>query len=223
MSGYLDKLDDASLAVWHQGIKILQGFRLADDDPGHVRALLDHLAPLLGPGAKRILDIGSGFGEVARLMREQRPELDFVLVNLNQLQLGYTPPDLNRVRADLHVLPFADDSFDAVMFLYTLCHADYAHALYEARRVTKPGGVLFVFDYARLRGDNRLMAEKLFAHAFPMDEIIDYAEGAGWIFTGGTIPGGSDATFRRIYVDQSEYSEIFSDLVPVIWGAVRPE
>ena len=31
------------------------------------------------------------------------------------------------------------------------------------------------------------------------------------------------ATFRRIYVDQSEYSEIFSDLVPVIWGAVRPE
>lgn len=222
MSGYLDKLDDASLAAWYQGIKILQGFRLADNDRDHVRALLDRLSPLLGAGPKRILDIGSGFGEVARLMREERPDLDFVLVNLNQLQLGYTPPELNRVRADLHVLPFADDAFDAVMLLYTLCHADAAHALYEARRVTRPGGVLFVFDYARLRGDNRLMAERLFAHAFPIEEIIDYAEAAGWIFIGADLPAGSDATFRRIYKNQSEYDAIFADLVPIIWAAARP-
>jgi ubiquinone/menaquinone biosynthesis C-methylase UbiE len=46
-------------------------------------------------------------------------------------------------------LPFADDSFDATVFRASLHHVPGEHmlqALREARRVTRPGGEIFVFE-----------------------------------------------------------------------------
>lgn len=224
---YRATLDDATRAAHAGGIRILQGHRLARTDVEHVRALLRHMQPVLArhaPGAPvRVLDIGSGFGEVARLMQAERPELDFIELNLNKLQLGYTPPGLPRVCADLHALPLADQTVDVCMFLYTLCHADYEHALYEAWRVTRPGGGLFVFDYIRLRGDNRLMSDTLFAHAPTVGKLGLHLADAGWWLQGCTgALDGDDATFREVWGDdQASYDAIFGELMPVIWHAVR--
>ena len=45
-------------------------------------------------------------------------------------------------------LPFADQSFDTVVTIFTLCSvADPARALAEARRVLKPGGILLFLEH----------------------------------------------------------------------------
>jgi ubiquinone/menaquinone biosynthesis C-methylase UbiE len=52
--------------------------------------------------------------------------------------------------ADYHQLPFADGSFDAVLFLESLGYAaTIATPLVEARRVLRPGGTLYVKDVFR--------------------------------------------------------------------------
>jgi SAM-dependent methyltransferase len=57
------------------------------------------------------------------------------------------PAGLPLVRADIHALPFADGSFDAVFMCAVLQHvADPLLALFEARRVARPGAVIGVAD-----------------------------------------------------------------------------
>jgi ubiquinone/menaquinone biosynthesis C-methylase UbiE len=48
------------------------------------------------------------------------------------------------VVASAHALPLADESFDLVLLLDTLLHLDARLALDEARRVLRPGGLLWV-------------------------------------------------------------------------------
>jgi ubiquinone/menaquinone biosynthesis C-methylase UbiE len=126
------------------------------------------------------------------------------------------------MHGDMHALPLHNAAVDGCMFLYSLCHADPVRlALQEAARVTKPGGGLFVFDYARLAGDNRLMQEKLYAAALPPDCLRAIAEAVGWHVTGWDAPDGDDALFRELYGNPVEYALIFTALVPVLWRAVR--
>jgi ubiquinone/menaquinone biosynthesis C-methylase UbiE len=49
--------------------------------------------------------------------------------------------------ADYHKLPFADETFDSVWFIESLCHSPHKDiALKEAIRVLKKGGILIVSD-----------------------------------------------------------------------------
>lgn len=212
------ELDLATEAALAAGVRVLQGYRLADTDEGHVSKLLGYMAP--APDAV-VADIGCGFGEVARLMHAERPDLGFVLVNNNALQLSHCPPEFGRVQADMHALPLADASVDVVMLLYALCHADPMPLLREAARITRFGGDLFVYDYARVRGDNRLFEARLNARAEPMDAWIDMGARTGWRLLMCEAPDGSDALFRRLYANDAEYDLVFGDLVPVVWKMRR--
>jgi SAM-dependent methyltransferase len=214
-----DVLVEASRVCLAQGVKILQGYRLADTDEAHVAKLLAHMAP---KPDTLWADIGCGFGEVARVMCEQRPDLSFFLVNNNEFQLAHTPEGFRAIQADMEDIPLGDGTVDGCMFLYSLCHApDMLFALIEAARITRPGGELYVYDYERMGGDNALMRQCLYAKAFPFDDIVDTARMAGWKVTLHYHPAGSDELFRQLYPNQEEYDEIFEDLRPVIWKAVR--
>ena len=214
-----DDLLRASNACLDAGVTILQGFRLRSSDRAHVAALLELMEPLVDT---LWADIGCGFGAVADLMHQMRPDLGFVLINNNAFQLDRAPSRFLRLNADMCAIPLPNASVDGCMFLYALCHAEaLENALCEARRITRPGGGLFVFDYERLAGDNRRMQRYLFAHALPFAQTRTIARAAGWEVTRHINPPGSDEVFRRLWGDEQDYDAIFRDLRPVVWKAVR--
>jgi SAM-dependent methyltransferase len=99
--------------------------------PRRVRILAAHVAPLL-PEKAHVLDVGCGDGEVSQAILGLRPDLQ--LEGAEVLLRG--KPRIKVSAYDGRKLPFADKSFDAVMFLDVLHHTDDpAQLLREAGRV----------------------------------------------------------------------------------------
>lgn len=203
-----------------RGLRVLQGFRLRANDRDHMAALLEYMQPAQDT---HWLDMGCGFGEPARLMQELRPDLTFTLVNNNFYQLAQVSDDMDRVYCDMHETPFEPNTFDGVMFLYSLCHADdFLGLLREAARVVVPQGRLFVFDYVRLGGNDLLTYEYLAARFLPMTVLTSFAQAGGWDFEGFVLPQGSDAVFRSLADNSIKlYEQMFRELQPIVWWAVK--
>lgn len=212
-------LTDLSREYLEKGLKVLQGYRLGQTDHDHIEALLDYMMPK--PNTIWA-DIGCGFGEPARIMKDIRPDLTFHLVNNNEFQLDQVPKEFNSYYADMHKLPLGGEMVDGCMFLFSLCHADDVYtALKEAWRVTRPGGELFVFDYMRTKGDDYLSWQFLCARFFGLNAMHHMCEFTGWQFESVTAVHGSDAIFRSLFEDKNLYERIFDDLTPVVWQATR--
>jgi ubiquinone/menaquinone biosynthesis C-methylase UbiE len=215
-----DKLTEASRGALARGIRVLQGCRLDKDDREHMAILLGHMAP---DQDSTWVDIGCGFGEPVRLLRELRPDLRFWLVNNNSFQLSQAPPDVATFCCDMHELPFDEASFDGAMFLYSLCQSDgFVHALREAWRVVRPGGKLFVFDCARFGAeDDALSLQHLGARFIPFDSLRVVNRVAGWDLEAFLLPQGSNEVFRSMFIDPELHDRIFSGVRPIIWWARR--
>lgn len=98
----------------------------------------------LEPATHRILDVGTGTGGNMRMLREIGFE-DAIGVDLSVNALGFNRQKGLRhpVCSDIQVLPFTDNTFDAVLATDILEHIeDDARALQSITRVLKPGGVL---------------------------------------------------------------------------------
>ena len=211
-------LNDATALAMNLGIRIFQGARLAPTDKGHVAELLRYMRP---PAGSLISDIGSGIGEVARLMRLQRPDIDFVLINKNARQLSHSPMEFQTILADMHDIPVWDSMFDGAMFCYSLCHGDFPIALREAARVTRFGGFLFVYDYERMHGDNVAFQQSLFARAISRLQMTQYAAEVGWRINEWHTPKADDTPFREAFDNDEGYNAIFGDLRVCVWRAMR--
>lgn len=205
--------------AWQANIRLLQPWRFGESDEIHVAYLESIFNP---PGGARVLDVGCGFGETARLMAEVRPDLEFVLLNVEQSQLDRVPDTFDRVLGDAHNLPFADASFNALMFNASLCNMDVHVAMAEASRVLKPGGVLFLNELLReADGDNTRLSEWCGARAYTNDEIVSLAGVFGLELTQSASP----APVREYLRDMGDpgYDAAFSGIRPGIWRFVRGE
>lgn len=84
-----------------------------------------------------VLDVGCGEGELARFL----PQDSWVGIDSSAAMLARAPEP--HVIGDATALPFPDASFDSVALLYVLYHlAEPGHALSEAHRVLRPGGMV---------------------------------------------------------------------------------
>ena len=130
---------------WHTGFYLPEETAVSARD--QVR-MIDHIATLIGIGRDdRVLDVGCGIGaalchlklsrgcEVVGLtpVAEQR-DLALRLASQNNAEIGV---DIGHAEA----LPYADDSFDAIVFFESSCHFGNRERFFEeAERVLKPGG-----------------------------------------------------------------------------------
>jgi demethylmenaquinone methyltransferase/2-methoxy-6-polyprenyl-1,4-benzoquinol methylase len=112
--------------------------RLADPHPGD-----------------RLLDLGSGTGDLALAAARQSPNTSVVAADftLEMMKVGQQRPGGNAIpwsAADATQLPFASASFDAVISGFLMRNvADLPGALAEQHRVLKPGGRVVILDTTR--------------------------------------------------------------------------
>jgi SAM-dependent methyltransferase len=98
-----------------------------------VQTICNHLVKLLPPNAQ-VLDVGCGNGLLAKCILEQRLDLDIRGIDVLLQPETYIPVD----EFDGRSLPYADASFDVVMFVDVLHHTDDAMVLLrEAARVAR--------------------------------------------------------------------------------------
>lgn len=97
------------------------------------------------------LDIGGGQGRLAAVLPEGWPT---ILVDSSPAQLVTASPP--KLRADATNLPFRDGVAGSVAMLWMLYHLDDpVHTIGEAKRVLRPGGLLFASTSSR-RNDPEL-------------------------------------------------------------------
>jgi SAM-dependent methyltransferase len=125
----------------------------------------------------RILEVAAGTGVVTRAMASALPpSATIVATDLNQAMLDQaaavgTERPVEWRQADAMQLPFADESFDAVVCQFgAMFFPDKAKAFAEARRVLEPGGV-FIFNVWDRLGENEFAetVTRALESVFPQD------------------------------------------------------
>jgi ArsR family transcriptional regulator len=119
------------------------------------------LAGALGrgsPGEKdlgALLDVGTGTGRMAELFAPRAAHVTGLdkspeMLRIARARLQNFPAEqVSLVQGDFHALPFAEASFDTVLFHQVLHYAQEPEGvLAEAARVARPGGHIAVVDFA---------------------------------------------------------------------------
>jgi SAM-dependent methyltransferase len=111
--------------------------------------VLERLVPVSG---RDVIDIGCGGGVLVRALTARGARVTGVEISESQLASAIRDDDGNGARYVVGVaqrLPLADASVDVVVFMRALHHVppdDMLEALSEARRVLRPGGVVYIAE-----------------------------------------------------------------------------
>ena len=98
---------------------------------------------------RTVLDVGTGTGKLASQLAAQLPQARIVGVDFSEpmLRASATPRTTPLAAADALMLPFPDDSFDAVTSAFLVRNlADVRAGIVEQARVLRSGGSLVVLD-----------------------------------------------------------------------------
>lgn len=103
-----------------------------------------------------VLEIGAGSGSVAREILSGDPELAWTAMDIDPHMTQASAARLSGFRnalsttADATRMPFADESFDAVVSCLMLHHIiDWERTVAEVARVLRPNGVFVGYDLVR--------------------------------------------------------------------------
>jgi len=101
--------------------------------PLRQRELTRIIAPHL-KGCKRVLDLGSSNGQLAKHLKDTNPHIQFIGADTHVPAQTYIPV----VKYDGKTLPFKDNSFDCVIVIDVLHHdTNPEQVLREAKRVSR--------------------------------------------------------------------------------------
>ena len=110
----------------------------------------------------KILDLCTGTGDIAALLKKRFPSADITGVDFSDAMLKIARrkhKTINFVNADCLKLPFEDNSFDLVTISFGLRNTvSFDKALSEISRVLKPGGIFVHIDF----GDANKHADRVF-------------------------------------------------------------
>ena len=175
---------------WHDGRVTDQGERYDRIAEGYARwwapvlapavaELLDDVGPRLG-GARHLLDIGTGTGQLGLAAVERWPDVSVVGIDASAEMRAMADAEADRrltdgqrprfssVVAVADRLPLADGAFDAAVssFVFQLV-PNRARALREARRVLRPDGLLAYVSWLDGERVGDFRADTVF------DEVLD--------------------------------------------------
>jgi SAM-dependent methyltransferase len=115
-------------------------------DPEYEEQVLPLIEQFL-PGARRVLDVGCGEGQVSRRIASLGAEVVGLDPTAAQIGVAYErggPPRFMRARSEQ--IPCLSASFDAVVLCLALEHVDpFEPAINEVARVLAPGGLFLLF------------------------------------------------------------------------------
>jgi ubiquinone/menaquinone biosynthesis C-methylase UbiE len=110
----------------------------------HVQLLLEWFGDLSG---RRVLDVGSGKGRFARVLKERHSGASVCAFDLAEAMLRCVPAGIAACGGSMTALPFGSGVFDCAYATESLEHAvDIETAVAEMCRVVKPGGRIAIID-----------------------------------------------------------------------------
>ena len=119
-------------------MKLVERVHASYTEKRRVRVLVDHLVQLIPPGAK-LLDVGCGDGQVDQLIAAQRADLAVEGIDVLVRPATHIPVQ----SFDGVDIPYADGSFDVVLFLDVLHHSrNPLRLLREGARVARSAIVI---------------------------------------------------------------------------------
>ncbi len=133
----------------------------------------------------RVLDVGAGDGVMAELLAPYASNVTCVDRSERVIEAARTRlarfANIEYVVADMHDLPFAEDTFDQVLMFNVLTYArDPARALAEVGRVARPDAV---FALVTLEHHEHADVTSAYGHlqsGFAPSELVEMMNGAGF-------------------------------------------
>lgn len=163
--------------------RLLQIHRLDFTDELHTSELLEIFKPHVH---SVIADIGCGVGRQAELMKHERPDLVFILVNKSQAQLDMCSARFTCLKGTAENLPIRKGLVDAIMVTYVLGHVNLEKFVDECLRVK--ADQVYVYDLFRMDEGQPCRLERDLGYTQrTIDETIESFREAGFVVNGSTL------------------------------------
>lgn len=185
------------------------------------------------PGSGWVLDLATGTGDIAALIRRSYPAArvigaDFSRNMLAEARRRFGDPGVSWQVCDANRLPYADRVFEAVTFGYLLRNVDDSlQVMREVLRVLRPGGRVVCLDTTP-PADNLLLPllRMYFRYGIPLLGRMIARDAAAYSYLTGSTMDFHDAAalaaiFREAGFTAVGYRKFMMGTIGVHWG-IRP-